>query len=551
MSNEDILVPAALSTHQDESDFTFQKFDSDSMERSFYLGPLSSQDELWDKLMQYYSIDKLIAYLQRNPEYVQITLQFPDTLVKDSSFIIRALQDKLDGDGAGRKFWALADTAYSACCVDEVAAEHVKGDLVIHFGDACLNAIQKLPVVYDFGKPFLDTDVLLACFTEEFKDKDQKICLMSNASYTHHIPDLYSRLKSNGYTNVVYSVVNTGLLTETTEIIDNTTPLSDTDELFTLGNRVLMGARQEEDIDEETLRNEYALFHITMPHDPHLLYLTTVFESIHTYDVADQVISNGPYPSLTRRYKNMHKARTAGCIGILVNTLSIRGTRETVNKLIKLIRENGKKHYLFVVGKPNVPKLANFEPVDIWCILGCGQSGIIVDEFGEFYKPIITPYELTLALNFEVTWTGKWIIDFQKAITEIDNSLAELGIDDSKHGNDSDHDLDAPEFDAVTGKYVSSSRPLRALNHLQLDAPSNEDKQVMARVNGGTVIKGTVSTAVEHLANRAWTGLGSDYKDDEGYEEDGATVEEGISGIARGYEFDQEDAARKSQNQSQ
>ena len=32
----------------------------------------------------------------------------------------------------------LGDTSYGECCVDEVAAEHIGADGLIHFGNACL-----------------------------------------------------------------------------------------------------------------------------------------------------------------------------------------------------------------------------------------------------------------------------------------------------------------------------------------------------------------------------------------------------------------------------
>lgn len=35
-----------------------------------------------------------------------------------------------------------------SCCVDEVAAEHVGADAVIHFGNTCLSPSQRLPVLY-------------------------------------------------------------------------------------------------------------------------------------------------------------------------------------------------------------------------------------------------------------------------------------------------------------------------------------------------------------------------------------------------------------------
>lgn len=33
----------------------------------------------------------------------------------------------------------LADTNYGSCCVDEVAAEHMSADAIVHYGRACLS----------------------------------------------------------------------------------------------------------------------------------------------------------------------------------------------------------------------------------------------------------------------------------------------------------------------------------------------------------------------------------------------------------------------------
>ena len=36
----------------------------------------------------------------------------------------------------------LGDTSYGECCVDEVAAQHLNADAVIHFGHTCLTPSQ-------------------------------------------------------------------------------------------------------------------------------------------------------------------------------------------------------------------------------------------------------------------------------------------------------------------------------------------------------------------------------------------------------------------------
>ncbi|CCC66830.1 hypothetical protein NCAS_0A02720 [Naumovozyma castellii] len=567
-TNTDIKVlpvPVALSTVQTDQEFSFQKYSSLRQEREFYLGPHSNQEELESKISQYYALDELIGFLKAS-SYKNITLQFPDALIKDSSIITRLLQVRIDELHLETppRFWVLADTAYSACCVDEVAAEHVNSDLVVHFGDACLNAIQKLPVVYSLGRPHLDLTPIVESFKREFPDKSAKVCLMTNAPYTLHMKPLFDRLtKVEGYSNLLYSQINTALAEGDSQILGvehSMEAVGDDKLVFTLGNRrlySLSSSIEESPIkDVATLQSDYSLFHITIPQDPHLLYLTTTFQSVTLFDIKDQTIVTGPFPSMMKRYKFMSVARTAGCIGILVNTLSLRNTKETINKLATLIKSVGKKHYLFVVGKPNVAKLANFETIDVWCILGCSQSGIIIDQMNEFYKPIVTPYELTMALQDEVTWTGKWITDFQVALDEIEKTLDSNGNEINEESGDltmknPTGESEAPEFDVVTGKYVSNSRPLRTLDHLELEGPSafttikDANGNLIHKPRGGAVIKGTVSTSVSHLQSRHWQGLGSDFKDQDHYEDDGATVEMGISGVARGYQFDRSDANDK------
>lgn len=544
-------VPLPVSTVQEDTEFTFAKFVDKKNEREFYLGKLDDTT-LVERISQYYSVDALIHFFSKS-EYKLVTLQFPDHLVLDSSIVLRLLQDKLPNI----RFYILADTAYSACCVDEIAAEHVNGDIVVHFGDACLNAIEKLPTVYVMGRPVIDLDSLIRSFTEKYPDKNDKICLMSSTPYNGHLSNIYNNLIELGYTSIIFSQLNKDIAGENAHFldIDSQEESDNCKKLFTMSNRVLYGNDNVENFDDDYLQSTYQLFFITIPQDPYLLYLTTKFSDVALYDIHDKSINNGPFPSMMKRYKFMNVARTAGCIGILINTLSLRNTKEIINKLIKLIKLNGKKHYLFVVGKPNVAKLANFETVDIWCILGCGQSGIILDQFNEFYKPIITPYELTLALNREITWTGKWVVDFKNALKDIEDEI-DSDEDESidKEGNAENIDDDAPEFDVVTGKYISTSRPLRALNYIEIESPTTENqltqstKDLIQNVTGGAVIKGTVSTSVARLQERHWSGLGTDFNEDEDYEEDGATVEEGISGVARGYEFDRHDAQKKTAN---
>ncbi|KAL6943111.1 hypothetical protein ACO0RG_002096 [Hanseniaspora osmophila] len=542
-------VAPSLSTFQ--ADYLFQKYEQPHHARP-HLNQGSTETSVAQQLNEYYSVSEILDFLITNPQYEKITLQFPDHLVMDSAYILKDIQAYFtSAEDNKRQFWILADTAYSSCCVDEVAAEHVKGDLVIHFGDACLNSVQKLPVAYSFGKPKLSQDVAVQ-FEKRFPDKNDKVCLMSDSSHCYLLPELSSKLKENGYTNVIYTGIPKDIVPEGSFVANFLQNDKIGSTKTKIGrNRVVFS---EHEVTQEELQQDYTLFHITTPADPHLLFLTTSFANVVLYDPSSMETFEGPFPSMMKRYKFMHVARTAGTIGILVNTLSLKNTKETINALTKLIKSHDKKSYLFVVGKPNVAKLANFESIDVWCILGCPQSGIIVDQYNEFYKPVITPYELQLSLQYDVTWTGKWVTQFEDVLKEIDGDMEADENDTIKEDADlkeksgsthNDQVDDMPVFSAVTGKYVSTSRPLRHVQHLELDAPTENQtssNSLVKNFSSHLTIKNTVSTSAAALQNRTWTGLGSDFAGaDEGdAEEEGATLQLGIAGVARGYAFDRE-----------
>jgi len=73
------------------------------------------------------------------------------------------------------------------------------------------------------------------------------------------------------------------------------------------------------------------------------------------------------------------------------------------------------RFYTFVVGKLNPAKLANFPEIDCYVIVACPENSLQLD-VKEFYRPVITPFELEVALNTARTWTGNYITDFRQLL---------------------------------------------------------------------------------------------------------------------------------------
>lgn len=569
------IVAPALSTYQDEEIFSYAKVDAKEQKRSHL--HLTLADDYLQKINDYYSLDELIALLgekttsgegEEQAKFKRVTLQFPDSLVCDSAAVAQEVQKRLglnvhidqkstsetsqcgnkkcesdtsscckgpspqESKDETQRIWILADTSYSSCCVDEVAAEHVNADLLVHFGDLCLNPAASIKSAYIFGKPELDMDVLVTEFKKRYpldEFSDSKIILMSDAPHTYLLRTLSQSLPE--YSTFVAELdirdTNAYVLGYQQDTLQPT-------DLRSI-NRVFRGVEADEDSGDSTL-SEYELFHISQPEAPRLLQLTTKFSSVSVFVPELSKVIQGPFPNLMRRYRYMHMARAAGTIGILVNTLSLANTKTLMDGISRKIKEEGKKHYIFVVGKPNVAKLANFDAIDMWCILGCDHQGIILDQTNEYFKPIVTPYELLLALSDELTWTGKWVTDFNKVLEDLGEEEGEK----PEEPETNDDEDDEPQFDPVTGKYVSNARPLRRLQHLQITLEENEPQEsgaLVQKLSSAVAVRGTYSTSAAHLQTREWTGLGSDWHDNS---EEGAEIEEGRSGVARGYDYDRE-----------
>lgn len=579
------LIAPALSTAQDEETFTYAKVDKTEIKRTHL--NLQPGENYLDRIHEYYSLDEVVKFLGQKevneegleaPKYKRVTLQFPDSLICDAAAITQQLQKELHLDVSHtlpkgpdqdcqdclkggcksqsatefapntQNLWVLADTSYSSCCVDEVAAEHVKADLLIHMGDACLNDVSKLSCAYVFGKPHVDVDELVSKIRERYPETASKVVLMADTPHTYILHEAKRSLSD--YENLVVADV------ESSAPILGYQPVPARASDLRALNRVFVGleGKEEQEENDETLML-YDLFHVTSPSAPRLLQLTTKFLLVTLFDPSSNSTSQGPFPNLARRYRYMHMARTAGTIGILVNTLSLSNTRELIKGISNKIKEAGKKHYIFVVGKPNVAKLANFDAIDLWCVLGCDHQGIILDQTNEYFKAIVTPYELLLALSDGLTWTGKWVTDFRSILGELGEEPeeeSEATTESKKIEDEGESDDEAPVFDPVTGKLSSTSKPLRRLQHLQIshDSEPADSNALVQKLSLAVALRNTVSTSAAHLQQRAWTGLGSDFQaqaedSESDYDESGAAIEEGASGIARGYDFDR--ASKKPQ----
>lgn len=586
-----------------------------------------------EQLYLQYEIKRTISEI-RAGQWKRIALQFPDDMLVDAPRVFERLRDGLKHERAARaaaaasedekneekeeKLCILGDTSYGSCCVDEVAAEHTDADVVVHYGRACLSPTARLPVIYVFTAKSLRLDAVVASFKETYPPSSQaeeKVCLMADIPYSHHLDELYRRLtEEEGYGQIF----KTSIIHDPASLIPNrTTPVTTTGG----GGE---GGGSDEAAAAAALK-EYSIFHISDPPTSLLLILSSRIKSLHIFPTIPassssssssssdsppppptHLASTTTTPLLRRRYALITRLSTIPIFGILINTLSVSHYLLALQHCQRIISASGKKSYTFVVGKINAAKLANFSEIGGWVVIGCWESSLLENGSKEFFRPVITPWELEVALmrDRERVWGGEWVGDFGEVLERGEGKGKKLedgdgdGDDESptkeeqededqeEEESSSDSESSPPDFDLRTGQYVSHSRPMGRQQHSQ---PKNPNPQLPSTSTTTTTqlthlpktssalttppfhINGHLSPAAEYLSSqRTWTGLGSDFShsslaslshshhadaDADGasiaYERDengkirGAEMEEGRKGVAKGYRVGDGDDGRE------
>ena len=405
-------------------------FESDGLAKAAHDGKSQRSDE---QIYITYEIERTLAEIKRG-KWSRVALQFPDEMLSDAPKVFELLRDgfqrsqrgashgrassdhEIDTGGTSMEFghsgtaevrpYILADTSYGSCCVDEVASEHIGADVVVHYGRSCLSPTARLPVIYVFTEQNLNIDLVIVAFLETYLKRDCKVILMADIPYSSYLIKIVERLRIIGYTQIF----STNIIHEPSSALPNRT------------------VPPEVEADPSKL-NEWELFHIANPPEALLLTLSSRVSQIYIYPVSNspseqpnKLITVSTARALSRRYALLTSVSTVPIFGILINTLSVKNYIHMVEHVKSQILAAGKKSYTFVVGKINAAKVANFSEIGAWVVIGCWESSLV--ESKEFWKPVITPFELDLALerDDERVWTGAWRSDFQAILDAADGT---------------------------------------------------------------------------------------------------------------------------------
>jgi len=221
-----------------------------------------------------------------------------------------------------------------------------------------------------------------------------------------------------------------------------------------------------------------------------------------------------------RRYAVVQKARDADVFGILVGTLGVASYLPLIAYLRQVLANAHKKAYTISVGKLNPAKLANFAEIECFVLVACPENSLI--DAKDFFQPIVTPFELQLALQPSPTWTGEYVLDFDEVLVR--------GASKPSSDQVEEDDPDRPMFSLITGRYRHAKR---YGENDRVSVPPPPSSALVLRDQGYTIATLKDTAAGEFLQSRTFRGLETRTGLDPP-----SVLQQGRSGIARGYDDD-------------
>ncbi|KAK7508182.1 hypothetical protein BaRGS_00000421 [Batillaria attramentaria] len=478
----------------------------DVVDRRLTVVPQSATDA--SDLPVRYETARCCGWIQ-DRNFQKVALQFPDELLVDAAAVQWEIQKMVTAS-----VFILGDTSYGSCCVDEVAAEHYQADCIIHFGPTCLSPTRRLPVLYVLFAQPVDTQDAADQFQVLFPDQQSKVILMADTVYHHAVEPLFQRLKES-YTNVVSSYLRF--------------PDSDSSSHDEIKEDSKDAVPQEErsscdhckcnrhfHLPQDSCLDEYSIFYIGSEG----LALTNLMMTLNrcaffTYCPCSRTGRKETLnvnKALMKRYYMIERAKDASIVGIVVGTLGVAHTQDMISYLKTLLRSAGKKSYTFVVGKLNPAKLGNFMEVDVFVLVACPQNSLL--DSREFYRPIVTPFEMDVACNQAREWTGDYVTDFLQLLPGAAHHIPmQMAVPDST------------DVSLISNKLRSMGQRTTA------EGDDQGSTAVVLRSEAMAVTTVSAETAGEFLSARSWRGLERKLG-----ETPVEKAKEGRSGIALGYE---------------
>lgn len=274
----------------------------------------------------------------------------------------------------------LGDVTYGACCIDDFGAKALNCDLIIHYAHSCLIPITDclLPTLYIFVDITIDIDHLIR--TIEFnlpKETNPTIYLLGSIQFNSSLFVCKRALIERGYQKV--SIPQTKPRSAG-EILGCTAPVLVNKEDAQSQSYVVFVCDGRFHMESIMIQNPQLIFY---QYNPFTLQLTI---EEYDYDLMKKI-----------RYKQIEEFRKAKCVGVLYGTLGRQGDEGILKRIVDILNEQKVEHYVICLNEITQEKIEKFPQCEAFVQIACPRLSI--DWSNQFDKPMITPFELYVAMN--------------------------------------------------------------------------------------------------------------------------------------------------------
>ncbi|KAG7162947.1 2-(3-amino-3-carboxypropyl)histidine synthase subunit 2-like [Homarus americanus] len=489
-----------------------------------------------------YETTRCVQWIQAGG-YRKVGLQFPDELLGEAAGVCQTITLQL-----GFNVFILGDTTYGSCCVDEVAAEHIGADAVIHFGRTCLSPSRRLPVLYIFTRIKVNIPAVVSSLDAAIEDRTKGLILVYDTRCHYAADEMVENIKKN----FPYLLVTTLLLDDgcnsnvgsSQQIVTNReTSCENKNNCHNSAspphseckNDCQNNDSTKESAQDFTGRLTFNGRTVCLPslsniRDFNFIYLGTrgpplnsllmrfsekTFYCVDPKDGSLEVTSG--VRTVMSRGAKLEKAKDAEIIGILVGTLGVANYQNVISRMKTIIKAAGKRSYTFVVGKPNEAKLANISEVEVFVYVACPETTIIERNTDPvLYSKLITPWELEVALLSGQEWNLAFETDFRQLLPGGSRYIEATS--------------EPREEEASVSLLTNKTQTLGVRGDVEVALDSSTGAVVLQ--DGRTIAAIHVGGGGEALKGRTWQGLDPSLPSVVPVN----SVIEGRSGIASGYE---------------
>ena len=356
-----------------------------------------------------FQLEELIERIQKNDNRL-VALQVPEGLKMQAL----EMMDEIES-GSGAKVVLAADPCYGACDLVNDKMKMMGFELVAHMGHSQMNIDSGMPtqfidVTYDGDPelapvlPMLNAHLQIAKkrmaeqpsgeLTEEeaqerFMDavgrmtplKDTKLGLVGSIQHLHLLPEFHDRLEQAGFDVTI--PMGGARLTFPGQVLGCNYSGDDD----TIGHYLFLGSGDFHPIG--------LVLHTGKPLamlDP---YSGDAIEM--SFERIERI--------LRQRFGLIMSSMDAEKFGILIGEKPGQMRRTLALRMKRLLEKHGKKGYLLALEHVG-PELIDFYPVDAFVNTACPR--IAIDDAVKYAKPLITPFELEVALGEK-----KWELGYQ------------------------------------------------------------------------------------------------------------------------------------------